>query len=413
MDRFTYRDGQLFGEDVNLDTLAAEYGTPLYVYSQQTLEHHYDALTEAFAELKPLICYSIKSCGNVNLVKVLADRGSGMDVVSGGELFRAIKAGVNPAKIVYAGVGKTDDEIKYALNQGLGTFNIESEAEFENIAHIAKKMQATANAALRVNPDVDPRTHAKTTTGKKESKFGVDIERAKRFFERYGRDGHLKLNAIHLHIGSPVYSAQPYVDAITKTLTLVDELRGMGYEINTLDIGGGFGADYVSDQTPPYTAYAEMLVPLLKPFVEAGGNIILEPGRTIAANAGILLTRVQYIKTRRQEKIRHHRQRHASPDPPDAIRIVPLYLADQCRARCTCPPRGWSRCPTRASSRPTSSARSARPETASPRTAPCPRWRAATWSPSSAPARTAWSWLATTTPCPAPPRSCSAAARHT
>ncbi len=297
MDRFTYRDGQLYCEDVNLDTLAVEFGTPLYVYSQRTLEHHYDALSAAFADLNPLICYSIKSCGNVNLLKVLADRGSGMDVVSGGELFRAIRAGVNPAKIVYAGVGKTDVEIKYALGQGLGTFNIESEAEFENIAHIAHKMQATANAALRINPDVDPRTHAKTTTGKKESKFGVDIERAKRFFERYGRDAHLKLNAIHLHIGSPVYSVDPYADAIEKALTLIDELRGMGYEVNTIDIGGGFGADYTTDQSPSYATYAEQIVPMLRPFVEAGGKIILEPGRTIAANAGVLLSRVQYIKT--------------------------------------------------------------------------------------------------------------------
>ncbi len=302
MDWFNYRDGQLFCEDVNVDELAAEFGTPLYVYSRKTLEHHYDELTKAFAELDPMVCYSIKSCGNVHIVKLLAERGSGMDVVSGGELYRAIKANANPAKVVYAGVGKTDDEIKFALQRGIGYFNIESEAEFENIAHIANKMQMTANAALRINPDVDPKTHAKTTTGKKESKFGVDIERAKRFFERYGRDKFIRLNALHLHIGSPVYSAEPYVNAITKALGLIDELRAMGFEITALDIGGGYGANYVHEQTPPYAEYAERIVPLLKPFVDGGGRVIIEPGRTIACNAGVLLSRVQYIKVGGQKK---------------------------------------------------------------------------------------------------------------
>lgn len=296
MDYFQFRDGQLFVEDVSVDELIQQVGTPAYLYSRRTFERHYDALLEAFAPLSPLICYSIKSCGNVHLIKLLAGRGAGMDVVSGGELFRARAAGVDPSRIVYAGVGKTDEEIRLAIEAKIGLFNIESEAEFENIASIARHMNRVAHAALRVNPDVDPRTHAKTTTGKKETKFGVDIERARRFFERYGRDGHLKLSALHLHIGSPVYSAQPYVDAIRKALALVEELAAQGHRITALDIGGGFGADYEADQTPPYTAYADCIVPLLEPFVKGGGRIILEPGRTIAANAGALITRVQYIK---------------------------------------------------------------------------------------------------------------------
>ena len=297
MDAFEYREGQLWCEGVNLDELASQVGTPAYVYSRRTFEEHYGRLAQAFAELNPLICYSIKSCGNIHICKLLAQRGAGMDVVSGGELFRAQHAGVAMNKLVYAGVGKSDAEIRQALKAEIGWFNIESEAEFENIASIAKQMGASAHGALRVNPDVDPHTHEKTTTGKKESKFGVDLERAYRFFERYGRDEYLKLNAIHLHIGSPVYTTQPYVEAITHALDLINRLRADGYTVSALDIGGGFGADYETGQSPSYADYAAAIVPLLREFHEGGGRVILEPGRSIAANAGVLLTRVQYIKT--------------------------------------------------------------------------------------------------------------------
>jgi diaminopimelate decarboxylase len=217
-----------------------------------------------------------------------------MDVVSGGELYRAQLAGADMSKIVYAGVGKTDAEIQQAIEAGIGYFNIESEAEFENIAAIAQQMGKTAHAALRVNPDIyDPKTHAKTTTGKKETKFGVDIERAKRFFDSYGNNPHCKPTAIHLHIGSPIYSPEPYVLAIEKALVLIEELREAGYTIDTLDIGGGFAADYESGKSPNWADYAAAIVPLVK---DKGLKIILEPGRTISANAGILVTRVQYLK---------------------------------------------------------------------------------------------------------------------
>ncbi|MFW6033095.1 MAG: diaminopimelate decarboxylase family protein, partial [Phycisphaeraceae bacterium] len=173
MDAFSYRDGRLYCEDLPLDEIVDRVGTPAYVYSRATFERHYDALAEAFSEFDPIICYSIKSCGNLNILRLLADRGAGMDVVSGGEIYRAKEAGADMAKVVYAGVGKTDPEIRAGLEAGIGWFNIESEEEFENIARIAKEMGATSHAALRVNPDVaDPRTHAKTTTGKKETKFG-------------------------------------------------------------------------------------------------------------------------------------------------------------------------------------------------------------------------------------------------
>jgi diaminopimelate decarboxylase len=295
MDHFQYRDGQLFCEQVNLNDLAGRVGTPAYVYSQRTFEHHYDELTKAFAELQPLVCYSIKSCGNLHILKLLAARGAGMDVVSGGELHRAKLAGVSMSKVVYAGVGKTDVEIRAALDAGIGWFNIESEAEFENIANIAAAAGKTASATLRVNPDVaDPNTPAKTSTGKKGDKFGVDIDRALRFFEQYGRNRNLRLNAIHLHIGSPIYSPEPYVQAVTRALELIDQLRQRGFAIEALNMGGGFAADYESGRSPDYVAYAAAIVPLLR---GRGLNVILEPGRTIAANAGVLLTRVQYIKS--------------------------------------------------------------------------------------------------------------------
>ncbi|MCC6580784.1 MAG: diaminopimelate decarboxylase [Phycisphaeraceae bacterium] len=333
MDHFQYRNGQLFAEEVSLDDLAQRVGTPTYVYSRKTIEEHYARLTTAFAACSPTICYSIKSCGNLHLLKLLAARGAGMDVVSGGELHRARLAGVPMDKVVYAGVGKTDAEIRQALDAGIGYFNIESEAEFENIAAIARQMGKAARGALRVNPDVsDPRTHAKTTTGKKETKFGVDIERARRFFRAYGRNENLRLSAVHLHIGSPIYSPDPYVLALDKALSLIADLRGEGYAIEAIDLGGGFAADYETGKSPAYEQYAQAIVPKL-----LGHNlrVFLEPGRTIAGNSGILLTRVLYLKTGGMKKFvivdtgMHHLIRPALYDSFHFIwptRVKPEFL---------------------------------------------------------------------------------------
>lgn len=311
MDSFHHTPrGQLVCEGIPAADLAERFGTPSYIYSRQTLEDHFGKIARAFADLNPLICYSIKSCSNINICRLLADRGSGMDVVSGGELERALLAGTPPEKIVYAGVGKTDSEIELALgapssprsprlcenSSPIAYFNIESEPEFENIAAIARRLNVKSHAALRINPDIDPHTHAYTSTGKKESKFGVDIQRAVAFFERFGRDTHLKLDALHLHIGSPVYSTEPYVAAINKALALMDELSRRGHKVTTLDIGGGFGADYETDKSPLATDYAAAIVPLLRDRVKQGLKIILEPGRSISANAGLLLTRVLFVK---------------------------------------------------------------------------------------------------------------------
>jgi diaminopimelate decarboxylase len=294
MDHFSYKSGELYCEDIPVRRIADDVGTPAYVYSQATLLHHYDRLAEAFAELDPLICFSIKSCQNLHICRLLAERGAGFDVVSGGELFRAAQAGGDMNKIVFAGVGKTEKEINEALTAGIRLFNVESEEEIDHLARLAQVRDVVADAALRVNPDVDPKTHLYTTTGKKETKFGVDIERAKRAFETYGRRDGLRLSAIHLHIGSPVNSIEPYVAAIKKGLDLIDELRAAGFGIDTLNIGGGFGAFYEGHEAPLAADYAQAIVPLLK---DSGLRIILEPGRSISANAGILVSRAQYIKS--------------------------------------------------------------------------------------------------------------------
>jgi diaminopimelate decarboxylase len=294
MDFFNYRSGQLHCEDVPAENIAKEVGTPTYVYSKATLLHHYRQIADAFVPVNATVCYSIKSCGNLHICKLLAEQGCGFDVTSGGELYRALQAGGEPKKIIYAGVGKTDQEIADAINAGIAAFNLESEAEIENVDRIAGQLGKRAVGALRVNPDVDPRTHVKTTTGKKETKFGVDIERAERVFEQYRNLGHLRIAGIHIHIGSPVYDIAPYVDAVTKCTQLIDTLTSRGHAIEWLDMGGGFGVNYIGpDQAFPVSEHAKAILPLIrnKPY-----RIALEPGRYISGNAGILLTRVLYRK---------------------------------------------------------------------------------------------------------------------
>jgi diaminopimelate decarboxylase len=300
MDFFTYRDHQLYCENVPAEKIAREVGTAVYVYSKATLLRHYRQIKEAFAAIDPTICYSVKSLGNLNVLKVLAAEGCGFDVTSGGELFRALQAGGDPSKMIYAGVGKTDQEIADAINVGIAAFNLESEAEIENVDRIAGTLGRTAIGAIRINPDVDAKTHAKTTTGKKGNKFGVDIERAERVFEHYRNLKHLRIAGVHIHIGSPIYDVQPYVDAVSKMTALIDRLTQRGHTIEWFDVGGGFGVNYLNpDQAKPVTEHAKALVPLLqgKPY-----KIAFEPGRYIAGNSGILLTKVLYRKTSGETK---------------------------------------------------------------------------------------------------------------
>ncbi len=293
MDRFEYRDGRLHCEAVPAASIADRFGTPVYVYSRDTFLEHFRRLRDAFAVLNPVICYSVKSCQNLHICRMLAEAGSGFDVVSGGELFRAMQAGADPAKIVFAGVGKADAEIVEGIRAGIGYFNIESESEIEQLSALAEREGKVVRGALRVNPDVDPKTHVYTTTGKKETKFGVDLERARAAFKRAPPGGKLKMCGIHLHIGSPVNDLDAYKRSIEKALGLIEQLRADGHTIDTIDIGGGFGAYYVGGEAPPASEYARVIVPLLK---DAGLRVILEPGRSIAGNAGILLTRVVHIK---------------------------------------------------------------------------------------------------------------------
>jgi diaminopimelate decarboxylase len=293
MDDFRYRDGQLYCEQVPVRDIAAVAGTPTYIYSANTLLGHYQRMAEAFAPLKPTICYSIKSCQNIHLCTMLAERGCGFDVVSGGELYRALQAGATPSQIVYAGVGKSDRELGEAMEAGIGLFNIESEAELQNLATVAAGRNIRVSAALRINPDVDPKTHAYTSTGKKETKFGVDLDTAAALFKAWNKHESVRLCGAHLHIGSPVYTVEPYVEAISKVLKLIHALRDQGLVIDALDIGGGYGADYGITPSPAAADYARAIVPLL---ARENLKIYIEPGRSLIANAGILLSRILYTK---------------------------------------------------------------------------------------------------------------------
>jgi len=293
MDFFNYKNGRLLAEEVDVEKIAASVGTPVYIYSKATILNHYEKIKKAYAALDTTICYSIKAASNINILKIFARLGSGFDIVSGGELYRAQQAGADMKKIVFAGVGKTDEEIIAALKAGIDYFNIESEAELENLIKLSKQIGIKTKAALRVNPDVDPKTHKLITTGKKETKFGVDIERAQKVFEQYGRNDYVNLCAIHVHLGSGGKTIDPYCEAVKKVLPLIDTLRKKGFKIEALDLGGGYGADYQTDTVPTAADYAEGIVPLLK---DKNLKLILEPGKSIMANAGILLTKVLYLK---------------------------------------------------------------------------------------------------------------------
>ena len=262
MDSFSYKNGRLFAEGVDVERIAKEVGTPVYIYSKATFLDHLKKIQSAYSDVDLTVCYSIKACGNINILRFIADAGSGFDIVSGGELFRAQQAGADTTKIVYAGTGKTDQEIIDALNAPIGYFNIESEAELENLIRLAKETGKKTKAALRVNPDVDPKTHRYITTGTKETKFGVDIERAQKVFADYGNNGVVDLCAIHVHLGSGGKTITPYVEAVQKILPVIDALREQGHTIEALDLGGGYGADYESDSVPSAADYAAGLVHL-------------------------------------------------------------------------------------------------------------------------------------------------------
>jgi diaminopimelate decarboxylase len=293
MDHFHYHERVLHCEDVPVPDLAATYGTPLYVYSRATLLHHLSQLQKAFAAVEPLICYSVKVNGNLHIARLMSEHGAGIDVTSRGELFRALKAGCSPDKIVFAGVGKTDEEIRYALDSNIFLFDVESEEELYNLAAIAKQMGKTAPVALRVNPDLPPKTHVKTDTSVKGVKFGFDIETILEVARGVVDHRHVRVLGLHMHLGSPILSTLPYQQGVEKGLALIEQLRKQGHPISVLNMGGGFGIHYRKQEAQPASAFAEVIVPAVK---KSGCRLVLEPGRFIVGNAGMLVSRVLYNK---------------------------------------------------------------------------------------------------------------------
>lgn len=293
MNLFAYRAGELYCEDLPVAELAARFGTPLYIYSVNTLRAHYERIAAAFAPLDPLICYSVKSCSNTHILRQLAALGSGFDVVSGGELFRVLHAGGTADRTVFAGVGKNDQELREALAAGVHMLNVESASELERIAALAAEAGVRPDVALRVIPEVAANTHDYTTTGTIKNKFGVTLEDARTLCRQYHAHPALHIRGLHLHIGSPVMDPEAYAESIRRALALIDTLAGDGITLDTLDIGGGFGAHYQGGEAPPAQAYADVIVPLLR---DRRLRIVLEPGRSISANAGILVGRVLHVK---------------------------------------------------------------------------------------------------------------------
>src|SRR5947209_5397187 len=293
MDHFQYRDRLLHCEEVPIPELAQSYGTPVYIYSKRTLLHHLRQLQRAFASAEPLICYSLKTNPNLSICRLMAEAGAGFDVTSGGELYRALKAGGVGDKIVFAGVGKTDEEIRYGLESKVFLFNAESEGELEAIAKVARSLGRPAAVALRVNPDLPPKTHVKTDTSVKGTKFGLDIDTVLDVAKNVVGHPSLRVVGLHMHLGSPILSAQPYREGAQKGQVLIEHLRQQGHRIEYFNMGGGFGIHYRKQEALPAEAFAEVIVPAVK---ATGCRLILEPGRFIVGNAGILVSRVIYTK---------------------------------------------------------------------------------------------------------------------
>jgi len=293
MDYFNYRDGRLYAEQVDLTTLAETYGTPCYVYSRATLERHWYAFDRAFKNHPHLVCYAVKANSNLAVLNILARLGSGFDIVSGGELERVLRAGGLPEKIVFSGVGKTVAEMRRALEVGIRCFNVESEAGLQRLNQVAAEMGKRAPVSLRVNPDVDAKTHPYISTGLKENKFGIDIDIATKVYAEAAALPHLEVTGIDCHIGSQLTETTPFVDALQRLMLLVERLRDKDIHLQHIDIGGGLGVRYDDEMPPEPEAYVEALNQVLS---DTAIEIIVEPGRAIAANAGILLTQVEYLK---------------------------------------------------------------------------------------------------------------------
>ncbi len=293
MDYFNYRDGLLWAEDVDLASLASRYGTPCYIYSRATIERHWRAFDQALAERRHLVCYAVKANSNLAVLNLMARMGSGFDIVSVGELERVLAAGGEANKVVFSGVGKRADEMRRALEVGIKCFNVESEAELERLNEVAAELGVKAPVSIRVNPDVDAQTHPYISTGLKENKFGIDIDRVVEVYQRAAAMANLDVVGVDCHIGSQLTQIAPFVDALDRVLCLIDELAAQGIDIRHLDIGGGLGIRYRDEMPPEPAAYAAALGERLG---ERDLEILIEPGRAIVGNAGVLLTTVEFLK---------------------------------------------------------------------------------------------------------------------
>ncbi len=293
MHHFQYKGDELYAEDVAVREIVTRVGSPVYIYSQSTLERHFRAMDEAFADVPHTICYSVKANSNLAVLKSFIKLGGGVDIVSGGELFRALKAGVDPRKVVYSGVGKKDEEIEQALAADILMFNVESEQELDRINEIAGRVGKRAGIAIRVNPDVDPETHPYISTGLKKAKFGINIERSLAQYQRAKGMKHLQILGIDCHIGSQLTKVAPFVDAIGKLKRLIAGLRGMGIDITYFDLGGGLGIRYSEEEPPLPAEYGKAVVAETK---DMGLHLLFEPGRNLVGNAGILVGKCLYTK---------------------------------------------------------------------------------------------------------------------
>jgi diaminopimelate decarboxylase len=293
VDHFEYRNGELHAEDVPLSDIVRRFGTPCYVYSRATLTRHFRAFDEALTGADHLVCYAVKANSNLAVLQVLARLGAGFDIVSGGELVRVLKAGGDPRRVVFSGIGKSTAELKQALVLGIFCFNVESEAELQRLSEVAVSLKKRAPVALRVNPDVDPKTHPYISTGLKQNKFGVDVADAGRLYRLAATLPGIEVAGVACHIGSQLMDTAPFLDALERVLALADELAAAGIALRHIDVGGGLGVPY-RDETPP--SPAQLATAVLEKLRGRGLKILMEPGRAIAGNAGLLVTRVEYLK---------------------------------------------------------------------------------------------------------------------
>ena len=329
MDFFNYReDGELLAEQCAVSELVAQYGTPLYIYSRATIERHWKAFDAAAGDVPHLICYAVKANGNLAILNLLARLGSGFDIVSGGELARVIAAGGDAKKVVFSGVGKTEEEMRYALGQDILCFNVESEPELERLNQVAGAMGKVARISIRINPDIDAGTHPYISTGLKQNKFGIPIERAPEVYRYAASLPNLQITGVDCHIGSQLTEIAPFLEAVDKLLALIDELSAAGIKIHHLDVGGGLGVNY-NDETPPHPS--EYALALKQKLQDRDLTLMFEPGRAIMANAGILATRVEYLKAGED---RHFASVDAAMNDLTRPAMYQAWMAiEPCRAR--------------------------------------------------------------------------------